>query len=540
MKKKRVVAMFFTMLLLFLGVDARIYYLALLGNGSVQTAGTHGSYTLKISGGRGAIYDRNMEPLVNINSDYVAVVAPNKDIASQLSALSPHVTDQSALMDDFKKGLPFTITVNTPFIDATGINVIKTQERYGKSAIAPHITGYVDGDGNGVSGIEKAYDDILKKYTSSVTESFAVDAQQRTLSGVTPQIITQGDDSGGVVLTLDKQIQLDAQTAADKYLKSGAVIVMDIKTGDILASVSEPEYSPLNVSAAIKQSDSPLINRVFTSYNLGSIFKIAVASAALKSGISTDFTYTCTGSVVVDGRTFRCEKTNGHGKEDMSLAFANSCNTYFITLGQKVGGAKILQMANLFGFGLPTVLAPGISTDAGQLPSAQELIQPAAVANFSFGQGDLMVTPVQVADMVSAVANGGLLPTARLVEGIYAPGGMATEYPGAVPDRVISPQIETTIKNFMIKTVDQGTGMPAKPTYGGAGGKTSTAQTGWVQNGKAVNQAWFAGFYPAQSPKYAIVAICENGTAGGADAGPVFKYIANSLAPSCGYPAVSQ
>jgi cell division protein FtsI/penicillin-binding protein 2 len=122
--------------------------------------------------------------------------------------------------------------------------VIKTQERYGKSAIAPHITGYVDGDGNGVSGIEKAYDDILKKYTSSVTESFAVDAQQRTLSGVTPQIITQGDDSGGVVLTLDKQIQLDAQTAADKYLKSGAVIVMDIKTGDILASVSEPEYLP--------------------------------------------------------------------------------------------------------------------------------------------------------------------------------------------------------------------------------------------------------------------------------------------------------
>jgi len=105
---------------------------------------------------------------------------------------------------------------------------------------------------------------------------------------------------------------------------------------------------------------------------------------------------------------------------------------------------------------------------------------------------------------------------------------------------VISTQIANTVKSFMIKTVDQGTGMPAKPAYGGAGGKTSTAQTGWVQDGKNVNQAWFAGFYPAQSPKYAIVAICENGTAGGADAGPVFKYIANSLAPSCGYPVVSQ
>ncbi len=540
MKKKRVVVLFFTMLLLFFGVDARLCYLALTDDGNTQTAATHGSFTLNISSERGTIYDRNMNPIVDLTTKYVAVVSPGQNIALQLAALSPHVSDQSLLMNDLKKGLPFTITVDTPTINATGINVIKTQERYGANSIAPHITGYVDGDGNGVSGIEKAFDDVLKKYTGTVTETFAVDARQHTLSGVTPQIVTQGNNSGGVVLTLDKQIQLDAQKAAGKYLKSGAVIVMDIKTGDILASVSEPEYSPADVSAAINLSTSPLINRAFTSYNLGSIFKIAVASTALQSGISPSFTYTCTGSVVVDGRTFRCEKTTGHGTEDMSLAFANSCNTYFITVGEKVGGAKLLQMAKLFGFGTPTVLAPGLSTDAGGLPTANELIEPAAVGNFSIGQGDLMVTPVQVADMVSAVANGGMLPTARLVKGIYSPDGKLTEYPGAVPDRVIPSQIAETVKSFMITTVNGGTGMPAKPAYGGAGGKTSTAQTGWVQNGKAVNQAWFAGFYPAQSPKYAIVAICENGTAGGADAGPVFKYIANCLAPSCGYPTVTQ
>ncbi|HEX3027247.1 MAG TPA: penicillin-binding transpeptidase domain-containing protein, partial [Clostridia bacterium] len=107
------------------------------------------------------------------------------------------------------------------------------------------------------------------------------------------------------------------------------------------------------------------------------------------------------------------------------------------------------------------------------------------------------------------------------------------------PDRVFSESIANTIKKFMIYTVDSGTGTPAKPTYGGAGGKTATAETGWIQNGKTINQAWFAGFYPAESPRYAIVAMLENGVAGGADAGPVFKYIADSLAPSLGYSAPS-
>jgi cell division protein FtsI/penicillin-binding protein 2 len=223
----------------------------------------------------------------------------------------------------------------------------------------------------------------------------------------------------------------------------------------------------------------------------------------------------------------------------MSQGFANSCNPYFINLGLKVGGEKLLQVANLFGFGQPMIFAPGLSSDAGTLPSAQELQEPAAVGNFSMGQGNLMVTPVQVACMISAIANDGLLPTARLVKGIYTPGTGVTQNPGAIPESIISPQIAETIKGFMIKTVNEGTGMPAKPVYGGAGGKTSTAETGWVQNGKAINEAWFAGFYPAQSPKYAIVAVCENGTAGGADAGPVFKSIADSLAPLCGFPKVN-
>lgn len=198
-------------------------------------------------------------------------------------------------------------------------------------------------------------------------------------------------------------------------------------------------------------------------------------------------------------------------------------------------------MANRLGFGSGMLLAPGMYSADGSLPQQSELEMPAALANFSMGQGNFLVTPIQVARMVCAVANGGLMPTPRLVKGMVDDrGNVSGSYENAVPDRVFSEDIANTVKNFMIKTVDEGTGMPAKPQNGGAGGKTATAQTGWIKDGQAIDEAWFAGFYPAQTPKYAIVAMCENGSAGGADAGPVFKYIADSLSARCGFSPVQQ
>lgn len=533
MHKKRLIAVLMAILFMLAGVDTRIGFLT-LGGKSEKTEASHGSYSLKINTGRGTIYDSNLSPIVNGSIKYVAAVMPQTDAAEQLRKLAPHVKDMSALQTGFAKRKPFTIEVDSPNIQAEGINIFMTKVRYGQKTSAAHIIGYTNSDG-GVAGIEKAYDSVLKKYSGSVTLTYAVDAKGRGLAGVEEKTEMTGNTDGGVVLTIDSNIQKAAQTAADKYLKTGCVIVMDIKTGDILASVSKPDYSPLDVSKALKAEDSPLINRAFTAYNLGSAFKISVACAALESNIDKAEAYNCSGAVNVSGRDFHCEKLSGHGKEDMALGFANSCNTYFITLGLKTGGEKLLDMAKCLGFGRETVLAPGIVSDAGTIPTQKQLSVPAAVANFSIGQGVLMATPLQVACMVSTVANGGKLPTARLVKGIYDGKTMVEQYPSQRPRQVISPEVASTVSGFMIKTVNEGTGMPAKPTYGGAGGKTATAETGWVKNGKAINQAWFAGFYPAQSPRYAIVAMFENGKAGGADAGPVFKYIADSLAPSCGF-----
>lgn len=538
MRVKRVIAFYFVILAMFTGLVARLLYLAWPGNAYAKAAASHGYYTLKVNGGRGMIYDGSMRPIVNRKTEYTAFVLPS---AAAGKLLEPYVEDKQALNKKIASGKPFMVKVDTPNINAPGVTIVQSKVRYSGVSVAPHIVGYLDSDGNGVSGIEKAYDKILRQDSYTISESYAVDAKKRVLDGVAPEFGQSGSGEGGVQLTIDSNVQISTQQAVQKYLTAGAAVVMDVNTGDILAAASGPSFSPDQVAVSLKQAGSPLMNRVFSAYDLGSIFKVAVTATALESGISPDFTMTCIGSIDVSGRTIHCEKRSGHGVENMSLGFENSCNPYYITLGQKVGGEKILDMAERLGFGSGMSLAPGIVSPDGNLPDKQTLLQPVAVANFSIGQGDLMATPIQVARMICAASNGGLMPTPRLVKGLIDNNGKVSErFPDAQPDRVFSPQIAETIKEFMIKTVDEGTGIPAKPMYGGAGGKTSTAQTGWVQGGKTIDEAWFAGFYPAQNPKYAIVAICENGSAGGADAGPVFKYIANSLAPSCGYPTVQQ
>ncbi|HEX2937618.1 MAG TPA: penicillin-binding transpeptidase domain-containing protein [Ruminiclostridium sp.] len=337
--QKRVIVLFFCVLLLFFGVDARIFWLS-ANEESIETATGHGRYTVTVDTGRGTIFDRNMNAIVNLGIKYVAIVAPGANSAQQLKALSSHVSDMTVLEAGFEKGLPFTVTVDDPDINVPGVTVVKTRIRYAENPIAPHITGYIDSSGNGVTGIEKSFDTELKEYSGNVTMTFAVDAKRRALAGVSPVCATTGSSEGGVVLTLDSKIQQSAQEAAEKYLTSGSVVVMDINSGDILASVSVPKYSPANVSASLKQNESPLINRAFSAYNLGSVFKIAVSCAALESGMSAGFQYNCTGVLDVSGREFHCHKLDGHGAEDMALGFANSCNPYFITVGLKTGGGQ--------------------------------------------------------------------------------------------------------------------------------------------------------------------------------------------------------
>lgn len=537
MKNKRMIALCILLLAMFAGLGARIGLLSRNGiAGYGAAAEAHGTYTVRLGQDRGIIYDRSMQPLVNLSYVYMAAVSPAQNTAAQLMALLPHVKDDDALQRQMREGRLFSVQVDTDKISAEGVKIVKIPVRYNDEAIAPHLLGYVSGDGEGVTGIEKAYNDRLEKDGGEITASVSVDALGRTLPGLPVVIRSAPSGEDGVVLTLDKSIQIATRQACLKHLKAGAAVVMDAQSGDILALASVPEFSQTDVAGSINGKNSPLLNRAFSTYDLGSVFKITLCAAALESGVSPSFSYNCTGKIDVAGKNFNCHKLTGHGIQNMTQGLSNSCNTYFINLGQILGGDKILSMAARLGFGQATQLAPGIKPSAGVMPSSEGLRIPAALANFSMGQGEFMATPIQVARMMCAVANGGILPGVRLVKGMCDENGKMVEaLTGESSKRVFSQAISQTLQQFLIETVDVGTGMPAKPEAGGAGGKTATAQTGWKQNGVLIDEAWFAGFYPAKNPKYVIVVLAENGDTGGSSAGPVFKDIADYLAPSCGY-----
>lgn len=533
---KRMTALFVTLMLVLSGLIIRLASEASPGTRLARAAAVHGSYTVGINSTRGTIYDSGMRPLVNDTPAYYALVSPNADdIPRQLTGLTPFVSDINLLEKKLASGMPFSIEITSPDVNIKGVTVVSGVKRYSDN-MAPQLIGYLGSNGEGVAGIEKALNETLKKYKKELFGYYPVTAAGTRLEGLSAEIRSEGSDTGGVVLTIDKDIQLTAQQAAARYLGTGAVVVMDAENGDVLALASVPSFSPNKLAQAVKAQDSPMINRALSAYNLGSVFKTAVAAAALDSGVGTDFSYTCYGSINVSGNVIRCADGEVHGREDMAGGFADSCNGYFITLGQKTGKAALLDMAKRLGFGSPSTFYPGFSSVSGSLPTLAELDAPAALANFSIGEGSFMATPLQAARMICAVADGGTLPTPRLIKRTVDENlKTVKEYPATVNDRVFSASTAATIKNFMIKTVDSGTGTAARPAYGGAGGKTGTAETGIIKNGKPVIQAWFAGFYPAENPRYVIVALKENGTSGGADAAPAFKFVADSLAFRCGY-----
>jgi cell division protein FtsI/penicillin-binding protein 2 len=163
-------------------------------------------------------------------------------------------------------------------------------------------------------------------------------------------------------------------------------------------------------------------------------------------------------------------------------------------------------------------------------PDARELIAPAAVANFGFGQGRLTATPIQIATLISAFANGGGVVTPRLVAGSTEDGTkLKSQTVIYSPKTLFTKSAADTVAKLMISVVEEGSGKNAKPQFGGAGGKTASAQTGQFVDGKETVHAWFSGFYPAEQPRYSIVVLVEGGNSGSDAACPIFAEIANGI-----------
>lgn len=502
--------------------------LALLINDSeiAAVSAGKGTYTLKCVGEYAGIYDCNMEPLVNRSEKYEAVVIPNHISSIRIQ---PYVTDMERYYNGLESGLPFLCGVSSEAADFDEAVVFRSAVRTDSEQLANHIIGYTS-DGMGMCGIEKAYNDFLRSSHSDNSVTLYIDAMGEVLNGLEGQTVFADTLKSGVVTTLDKNVQRICEEAArENGLTKGAVVVMDVKSGEIKAMASFPDFDPSNVAAYVDSPDSPLINRALSAYSVGSIFKLVTASAALEQGISPEYSYTCEGSINVYGQIFNCHKWGGHGEIDMQTAMVKSCNTYFIALSEYLDKEKYIQTAKDLGFGQETTLCGDIVSAAGALQTVRDIEVPAERANMSFGQGKLTATPLQICRMTAAIANNGVINEPTLIRGICGNDGNVEYCDIVAGKRVLSYETVKKLKRFMYYTVRADNSM-SEPEKVSAAGKTSTAQTGNFDiYGNETLNCWFTGYFPFYNPQYAVTVISEGGVSGNITCGPIFKQIADDV-----------
>lgn len=523
--KKRVISFVLTVNLLFLFLFGRLFSIA----ASTQSASTQSSIRIKdIATRRGYIYDTNLTPLTNSTYYYTICLKPT---AETLAVLKEKNADAETLEKAAKGYFLFLPSKTADYYgQSDGIKPLPTFKRY-NGTCALHIIGYTDSAGNGVCGIEKYENTELTESGGTLSIAYSADADGRVLTAEDVEIRDNGYyDKNGIVLTLDKAVQSAAEQALNKYnIDKGAAVVLDVKTSAILACASTPVYDRDNLGEYVNSADSPFINRALSAYPVGSVFKVITAAAALENNIKIK-TLNCTGSIEKSGNIFNCSKLEGHGTVDLNSAMALSCNPFFIELGTQIGAKALLHTAENAGFGKSTDLGHGFYTDAGILPDITELNSDAAVGNFAFGQGKFTATPLQIAALFATVANGGTYNEPYLIKGNADKNGAFS--PDIKNDgiKVFKESTCDTIKKSLAETTENGTGKTAFSSLFKSCTKTATAQSGqFDENGNEIKYCWFAGFFPYESPKYAVCILKENGVSGGSDGGPVFKEICESI-----------
>lgn len=521
---KRLIALSIVFLALFSTLYMRTY-VVMTTEEYKQAVRNQGTYTLNVGVTNGNIYDCNFKLLNNNTYEYLAAINPSSDAIKEIT---PYVKDKNDFYNKLRYEKPFICAVDADSFVCEDITVFKVPIRTAENQLAQHIIGYSQ-NGVGVTGIELSFNEFLKSIESKNKVTYNIDGTGNVLDGKDKKIKYAEEINAGVVTTIDSDIQkICEEVTVD--IKKGTVVVMDVKTGEIRAMVSKPSYNVNQLEKALVSEDSPLINRPLYAYNVGSIFKLVIAIEALNGGLSKNFMYECTGSTDINGQKFNCHKINGHGNQDMKNAVINSCNTYFINLVQYIDTERLWNMSNVLGFGRETVLSNNIISSSGNLPSVAELGVLAEKSNFSFGQGKLLATPIQITTLTSAIANGGDLPIAKLVRGTTTNGETIDNESEIIYTKAFSKEIAIEIQDYMIAAINENEDSNAKPDNTFAAGKTSTAQTGrYDEDGNDICHAWITGFFPVANPKYAVTVLVEDGGFGNDVAAPIFKKVADGI-----------
>lgn len=528
-----------------------------------------------IEGLRGKIQERNGVTLVdNRPAFYLSAVPedmddPDKEIAFLASRMD---IDAKSALENIGAAKSFqTVTLKrdlsrneVAFIEEHRINLpgifleIKPVRSYVYGDMASHFLGYLGAisegqllkpefsmfsrnDFIGQAGAEKRFENALRG--SKGLKRLEVDAAGREISHLGDIPPKAGGD---LRLTLD----FDAQAAAERAFtgKMGAAIAIDPQTGETLAFVSKPSFDPNNFSYGINAAEwkrlmedefHPLQNRTIQGqYPPGSTYKVLMAAAALQEGVITPATvFFCPGHFTYGNKTYRCWKKEGHGSVNVHTALVQSCDVFFYNVGLKLGINKAAAYVNGFGLGEKSGIDP-VTEKQGLIPTTgwkerarNEKWILGETVSCSIGQGYVLVTPVQMARMIAAVANGGKLVTPSIVKEDAA---RAAEKAKAVP---VSPQNLEIVKAALRGVVNEphGTAGSLRTSPFAYAGKTGTAQVLKMKQGeytksenlefKYRDHAWFVAFGPFENPKIAVAVIAEHAGHGGEAAAPIARAI---------------
>lgn len=519
--------------LLFIVFFGLLVRLALISvDDSVKAVGNgQGSKTIVVAETRGTIYDRKGIPLVNTENAYYATLLPTERLLQRIESVTD-VQEYNRIKAEIAYGAPLLARLNSPAAITNGLRVFMAPQRYAAECIAPHLIGYLDGASQyGVAGIEKAYNTVLSQYSGQITATFPINGRGEYLADDVLDVKdTTNRSAGGVMLTIDSEIQQCVERVSASMIAKGAVIVMDPHSGDVLAMASFPAFHPETIMESVERDDGALVNRALALFDCGSVFKIVTTLAALESGIPVTQKYVCNGAMTVENTQFHCHYRLGHQMLDMEEAFAQSCNLYFIQLAQRIGPHTLLNMAARLGLTETLQIGDALMTEQPVLPTSYDLAAPAALANLSFGQGKLLLSPLHVARMTAVAASGGTLPAVSAVLGTVDEAGRWTESTDREGETVISAVSTLALRRMMERVVSSGTGRRAQPQIGIAAGKTGTAETGQINDEEeAVTHSWFTGYYPAEHPQYVITVLVEDMQPDAYNAAQVFCEILNNL-----------
>ena len=518
MQKRTLICFILCMVLFFVSV-LRVTTVATEDYSKVQNI--QNGIRFKIGNSRGTIYDCNMVRLTNCEEKILAAVSPTPRAVTAISQVLEG-NELTEVLEQLKGNKPILCEVPEE-INCDGI--VCTRVFSDSKTPSRHIIGYTDSDLKGVSGLQKAYDQFLYQ-NEDISIFYTTDAKGRILEGVEPELENNNQALKiGIVTTLDINIQEIAEKYAQN-LEMGAVIVSDLN-GKIKASVSRPAFDSNNIELYLESGNSPLLNRAINAYNVGSVFKPCVAIAGIESG-KENYNYTCVGSCEIIDRSFKCHKQSGHGNLNLDGALALSCNTYFYNFSFDIGYEKIYKTAQNLSFNQSLKLCDGIYTAKGNLPKEENLSNIAHLANFSIGQGELLLSPISMLNLYCSIAGNGSYCVPSLIEAKIENGSL-TPIKENSPTKVMKPKTAEMLREYLMGVLEEGTGEKAKPKTVSAAGKTATAQTGKFRGGKEINEGWFCGFFPALDPKYVVIVFSEDDSKQSLTCAEIFANIADDV-----------